>query len=120
MLALAVCLGLFVMHGLDDPSAHGTDLHPPQPAAAHPEQAADGHVDATEDHQCTDCAGALHVVIVCVAVLAAVGLALSWPRLRHAAAALVDAARDLDLAIAAPPSSGCSRPAWVRLAVMLC
>jgi hypothetical protein len=129
-LPLVVCSGLFVMHGLDGPSAHGAGASHAgvHHAAAGADRAVEaGHrllVEAVDgwtggDDHCTGCIDAVHVVAACLAVLAAaVVLALRWPGVVTAQAAepIGERGRPVDV----PAQERGARPAWVRLAVMLC
>jgi hypothetical protein len=123
---LAVCVGLLVMHALDDPSSHGHDHH--AAAGVEVSGATDGHEaegiaverQANEGRHCSDCVNAVHVVLTCLAVLVAVTLGLSWSlwgRRSVPGALPVSGPRQL---LAATPLGTATRPVWMRLAVMLC
>lgn len=115
---------LLVMHGLDTGVAGGqvatehvatTDSH--TDSDSHPD--GDRHGSAS-DHGCAGCAAA-HMMVACVAVLAATAAGYQLarcigghPRPVNAAHALVRAARGIG-DLLRPPD-----PAWVRLAVMRC
>jgi hypothetical protein len=118
-LPLAVCAGLFVMHGLDGPGGHGSHAAHGHGTVAEAGAAVAGYGEAHDDeHRCPDCLGAVHVAVVCMAVLVTVVVARSRTRLRLAA--VVRAVTDGTRACTARVLTARTRPAWMRLAVMLC
>ncbi len=109
--------GLLWMHGLD---AQAGDAHPGAPAAASVVTEHSHHASTPADHgHCLDCTAG-HVMVVCVAILTALGGIAFARRLvaraRPAALVAAGAGRLRGLVeLARPPD-----PAWVRLSVMRC
>jgi len=100
---------------------HGLDAHAGAPATS--STAVEHHHDsgAGHDRSCDSCPGPHHVLVVCLAVVAAIGTCRATRHLTTVRAAvpaarcLASRARFVLADMVRPPD-----PAWVRLSVMRC